>query len=162
MAFRKLSADELRAIRDREQAATLGPWRWRGNTTGHHLELRSLVGWKHRVMTFWRWGMQGAQPYFLSDDKGMVKPPKLVPSAPHNAWDIVAIDHPDARFIEHAREDIPRLLAHLEALEFEVGTLTGLLQCERGETVSIEELRAKYGTGQQGEVKDGGFTHRLV
>lgn len=106
---------DLAAIRAREQAATPGPWRWRANLSVHHVWLGSLARLKSTVMNFHRWGMQEAQPHF--NVGGIMRPPAYIVPEPHNAWDATGIDHPDARFIEHAREDIPALLAYCERLE---------------------------------------------
>lgn len=110
-----LSEERLQEIRARCQAATPGPWRWRGNLSGKCLRLTALIGLRPIVMSFERWGMQSARPVFRNERDVMVRPP-LVPSAPHNPWDIIAIDHPDARFIEHARQDVDDLLAEVERL----------------------------------------------
>lgn len=112
-------AARLAAIAERAAAATPGPWRWRGNLTAKGIELRSIARGRCTVMDFVRWGMQAATPRFIDAEK-IMRRPRLIPSAPHNAWDIVAIDHPDARFIEHSRADIDFLLG-------EVGTLRAAL-----------------------------------
>lgn len=121
--------DDFADIRQREAAATDGPWHWFGNTKTYNLRLGFWrKGWgRCTVMDFTRWGMQSAQPRF-SDDSAMM----------HNAsemavWevnrkatdprdrslyrhDVVGIRHPDAEFIAHARTDVPRLLAALDAV----------------------------------------------
>jgi hypothetical protein len=65
-------------------------------------------------MDFWRWGTQSAQPCFVTD--GIIRKPEWVMGPPHHPWEIVGIDHPDARFIEHSREDVGWLLGEVERL----------------------------------------------
>lgn len=106
--------DKLEEIRTRHEAASVGPWRWRGNTSSNDVHLRAIVSPLNVVLDYVRWGLQGCVPVFRED--GVLRKAKLIPSAPHNPWDIVAIDHPDARAIEHSWEDIDWLLAEVDEL----------------------------------------------
>jgi hypothetical protein len=130
----------LAEIRNREQAATPGPWRWFGNTDAREVYLATAGFGRMLVMRFARWGMRGAQPVFyprswkpnpesVSDFTGTGFPAgpgdlpvyEVAPQAESRddprvyRADIAGIRHPDAEFIARAREDVPRLLAGLEA-----------------------------------------------
>ena len=104
---------DLDAIQARVDAATEGPWYWRGHQRGpiyltpHTMRLPVVMGFR-------RLGMQSAQPEFVLD--GLFKPASelAVREVPYRD-DIIDIDHPDARFIARARTDIPALLAELRA-----------------------------------------------
>lgn len=106
--------NKLAEIRARHDAATPGPWRWRGNASSYDVHLRSIRSPLNVVLDYVRWGFQGCIPVFR--DGGVLTRARLVASAPHNAWDIVGIDHPDARAIEHSWEDIDWLLAEIGRL----------------------------------------------
>jgi hypothetical protein len=115
----------LAAIRERAAAATPGPWRWRGVLSSKSIELQSIPGRNGNrllsVMTFWRWGMQSAMPVFR-DEQQVLRKPNFTrpPERKHHDWYIGGIDHPDARFIEHSREDIDFLLGEVARLEAEL------------------------------------------
>lgn len=108
-------AARLAAIRERVAAATPGPWGWRGNKDAQQIILYRLAGWGDVVMSFARWGMQRARPHFVTD--GIIREPQWVMGPPHHPWQIDGIDHPDARFIEHSREDVDWLLGELAVAE---------------------------------------------
>lgn len=57
---------ELAVIRQREQAATPGPWAWFGNTDTHNIYLATRQWGRFIVMGFRRWGTQGARPMFAT------------------------------------------------------------------------------------------------
>lgn len=87
------AADRIAEIRAREQAATSGPWGYpfpRKNriTTAAYIDVTEAD-----------WGGEGLREYSLgcTDDR--------------NAWRAE-----DAEFIAHAREDVPHLLAALDAV----------------------------------------------
>lgn len=130
-----LPAGRLEEIRARAEAAFPGPWRWRGNTESRHLRLQSPHRGGMTVMDFVRWGMQGARPRFGIE--GLMYPAdKMVGyEVPHRS-DVVTVDHPDAEFIAHAREDVPALLAELARLR-EAGVPELLRE--------VVKLRAKRG-----------------
>ncbi|MEV7358180.1 hypothetical protein [Kitasatospora sp. NPDC091276] len=114
----------LDAIQARLDAATPGPWRWRGNTESRHLRLQTPHHGGLTVMDFERWGMQGAQPRFARDH--LMYPANEMVTYEVAAWskdiyrkDIVGIEHPDAEFIAAARQDVPALLARVRELEAE-------------------------------------------
>ena len=54
----------LDEIRQREQAATPGPWGWYGNTDVQSIYLATKRWGRFTVMSFRRWGMQAARPMF--------------------------------------------------------------------------------------------------
>ncbi len=110
-------SDRLAEVTARHDAATRGPWRWTGNTTGSgNLFLMAPDKWRHIVMGFERWGMQSAQPTFRVDGI-MVKAQELrVCPEDHNPWRVTGLNHPDAVAIERSWEDIDYLLAEVERL----------------------------------------------
>lgn len=107
--------DEIKA---RLAAATPGPWRWRGNTAAKQIDLQTVDRGGIYVMSFRRWGLQSAMPYFQSVPAGLIEPAMTfaVRPQPHNAWFIDGFDHPDAKLIEHAPADIEFLLREIERL----------------------------------------------
>lgn len=132
----------IKSIRDREKAATPGPWGWTGNLRLRWVELSTLHSGRLGVMRFVRWGMGGAQPIFLDPDSrahgiGAVTTVKAsdVPvfevcrdatSADDPRvyrQDIIGIRHPDAAFIAAARRDVPALLLVAEAASEVISTL---------------------------------------
>lgn len=124
-AMKPLTEGELSEIGGRAEAATFGPWEWCGNTDTHDIHLATVTGGRVFVLGFRRWGMQQAGPEFQGPVKMLpaheivkyqVAP--VVGSANRGdkrlyRADFRGLDHPDASFIEHSREDIPRLLADL-------------------------------------------------
>lgn len=104
-------AARLAAIKERAEAATPGPWGFRGNKDAQQITLFRLRAWGDVVMDFRRWGMQSAQPRFVTN--GIIRKPQWVMGPDHHPWEIVGIDHPDARFIEHSRSDIDFLLGEV-------------------------------------------------
>lgn len=126
-------ATRLAAIRERVAAATPGPWCWRGNKSAKDIQLQSIPGVNGNrllsVMTFWRWGMQSAMPGFRDERQVLRKPAWVIPQ-PWNDWLIGGIDHPDARFIEHSREDVEWLADELAAMEERCRSVAILLNTE--------------------------------
>lgn len=105
---------DIEQIRARFAAATVGPWIWKGNTIDKSMTLMAARGWGEIVVDFWRWGMQGAQPYFRTD--GLLHQGRMIASQPYKQWDIIAIDHPDAHFIAHSWSDVRDLLEEIDRL----------------------------------------------
>lgn len=107
----RLNDDELRSIREREQAATPGPW--------VHGTSDKLSKWAYDVAWYHGLGMDERDHYTVQTAPGVDYRDRQAPS------------ECDAEFIAHAREDVPALLAHASALQEEVGLLrTGLLQVQ--------------------------------
>lgn len=95
---------------------TPGPWGWFG--TDHGVYLATKHSGRRFVMGFRRLGMNGAQPTFQIEKKGMVPASDLVQFEVGNKavrgfsaakkdgtvyrYDVTAIDHPDARLIAAA------------------------------------------------------------
>jgi len=111
-----MTREELDAIKAREAAATPGPWAWEANSRSKHLML-----WNSRrdiVMDFTRYGTSGASPRFNVDGI-MRRADELARSYPglehHIGYDNY-IDHPDAKFIAHAKQDVSALAAEVERL----------------------------------------------
>lgn len=111
----RLTPEELAAIRDREQKATPGPWRWEPGVIKHYVV--SANGELH----------MGVQEWHPLDGH-------TVPAAENCA------------FVAHARQDIPRLLAHIEAVEAALkrrnawaGTVCGFLDWMTTETFSCDD-----------------------
>jgi hypothetical protein len=109
---------EFEEIKARNAARTPGKWYWRGNLKSKSVEL--VTPWKgtHLIMDFWRYGTQGAQPYFLNRAEGIIESFKTWVTPDHN-HSFVGIDNPDAEFIARASEDIPALIAEIERLREE-------------------------------------------
>lgn len=122
----------LQEIQARAVAATEGPWHWSGNTDSRHLALSywsRAIGRCH-VMSFGRWGMQGATPMFrAAPDDWFMRPAhenaiyEVAPAATSRndpkvyRADVVGFRHPDAVFIAHSRQDVDDLLAVIAAVE---------------------------------------------
>ena len=110
-----LTNEQLKAIRTRENAATPGNWQWNINTS---LKQIRLDNGRCVVMGFLRYGTDSAAPAFLID--GLIKRAdkfaKSIPGLEHHIGYDDYIDHPDAEFIAHARQDIPALLEHIAKL----------------------------------------------
>lgn len=105
-------------------AYTPGPWRWEINVKSKRVQLsggppRSGFGrFDLTVMSFARWGMNGASPVFWHWD-GNVGDPKMadelakpVAGREHHAAWFQDLDHPDARLIAQA-PDMHALIADL-------------------------------------------------
>lgn len=138
---------DLEAIEARANAATEGPWHWAGNTDVNRIYLATWVPGMGRctVMDFSRWGMQSARPRF-SEDLMMVNADKravyeVAPEAKSRddqrvyRADIVGIDHPDAEFIAHARQDVPAMLERIREQEAELARLRAVTSPTREELV---------------------------
>lgn len=122
---------DLESIERREAAATPGPWRWEVSLKSKQI---SLNGGKPRydltVMDFERWGMAGARPRLLERSSGhglmlMTSADKFAAEVPgrehHREW-FQTLNHPDAEFIAHARQDVSALVAEVKSLRAEVDT----------------------------------------
>lgn len=107
---------ELRTL---AAAATPGPWAWFGNLTTHEVYLATVKRGRVYVMDFVRWGMTGAAPRFQCEhimervDKFAVRE---VPYRGH----FNEIDHPDARYIAAACNELPAALDEIERLTREL------------------------------------------
>jgi hypothetical protein len=102
---------------------TRGPWGWFG--TDHGVYLATKHSGRRFVMGFRRLGMNGAQPTFQVERKGMIPASELVQFEVGNKavrgfaeakkdatvyrYDVVAIDHPDARLIAAAPDMLEAL-----------------------------------------------------
>ncbi|MCG6493401.1 hypothetical protein [Kitasatospora sp. A2-31] len=144
---------DLDAIKARVQAATPGPWRWRGNTEARHLRLQTPHRGGLTVMDFKRWGMQGARPRFARDY--VMHPADEMVEYEVAAWsehiyrkDVVGIDHPDAQFIAAARTDVPALVAEVERLTAELVEMTDLRDraIAKQDELRAERWPAHFGT----------------
>lgn len=113
---------DLSALRALADAATPGPWRWELNLKHKTLHLCGGVPrFDLTVMDLQRWGMSGAVVRLRNPENGldMMRPATQfaapVPGREHHADWFQSLNHPDARFIEAAREAVPSLLAHVAA-----------------------------------------------
>lgn len=117
---------DLGPIKEREARAMRGPWRWEINLSSRIVKLcGGQPRYDKTVMDFVRWGMNGAAPRFLRDDGGhLLLTHAKEMTAPvagrehHENW-FRRLVHPDAEFLEHARTDIPLLVAEVERLRTE-------------------------------------------
>lgn len=118
---------KLQEIGERWAAATPGPWYWNtyhmDNPYHASLHLMSNQGNRPSVMEFRRHGMQGALPSFAQFENG--KPTGFIEPATA-FWDRenMVIDHPDARAIASAPEDIEALLEIVRLKDEEIAGLT--------------------------------------
>lgn len=112
-----LSEQELLEIEERWSKATKGPWHWTLSEIGKQVTLfnsRSMT-----VMDFARWGVR-AIPRFRNDKDLMVKADSIsevVVGREHHASWYKSLNHPDAKAIEHAPEDVRKLLEHIRELK---------------------------------------------
>lgn len=124
---------DIEAIRQRAAAAMPGPWFWWGNVDVQNISLMGRMAGRPGMMTvmdFTRWGMQSAQPQFC-DARGLLVKASADPMPIYQVCpeattrqdprvyrgDFLALRHPDATFIAHARQDIDDLLAYIDHLE---------------------------------------------
>lgn len=114
-----LTPAEIAEIQTRTNKATPPPWGWFGNTNCHEIYLSTIDRGRLYVMQFVRWGMRGACPVFQkynSDGNGEMFPAHELAPVDHNG-SFTTISNPDADFIAHSREDVPRLLKLIKAYE---------------------------------------------
>ena len=117
------------------KAHTPGPWRWEINLDSKQVYLSGgTPKYDSYVMSFTRWGMQGAAPMFLTQYtpymnihhhcKKWVSP---VPGREHHAGWFQTLVHPDALLIESA----PLLLESLLEILHYQGTADSALKDEQ-------------------------------
>jgi len=106
-----LSREEIGAIREREQAATVGFWQ-----QSYFVPHRRYNGKSKEWMDERR-----------SEEKLIVRGSGVIGESDCNPICQVFKDPKDAAFIAHARTDIPALLAHIEAQEKLIEELTEAL-----------------------------------
>ena len=114
-----LTAEQLAELRQLAEAATPGPWHWAGDLRFGMYLAHWRPGWGQcTVMDFVRHGMRGAQPRFADENSHMAH--KAVDIAIREVSyrdDIVALDHPDARWIAAASPEVVlALLARIDEL----------------------------------------------
>ena len=126
-----LKDEELPELRRVASEATLGEWKWFGNTDSKQFYLATQHAGRRFVMLFARYGMQNAQPVFQDLERHvMVKARDLVeyevcPEAGPDAKDrrvyrrdIGRINHPDAIFMEQfSPYNALRLLNKIDELQ---------------------------------------------
>jgi len=99
---------------------TPGPWGWFGNANSQHIYLATKHSGRMYVMDFKRWGMNGAQPRFHPEDRGMVPAKDLITFEVGNPsvvgvdaakedtsvyrYDIRGVDNADAQLIATSPE----------------------------------------------------------
>ena len=117
---------DIKAIKERCDKATQGPWIWDIRKNDKHVMLRSTVGLRNIVMDFIRWGTQSATPRFIVD--GIMKVAALfaksIPGCEHHTGFDDYIDHPDADFIAHSRTDVENMVADIESLQAQLAEVT--------------------------------------
>jgi hypothetical protein len=152
---------DIKAIKERRDKATPGPWMWNVNEHGQQMELVTKHSGQYIVMGFDRWGMHSAQPTFQvyekyegpvtkRGSKGMKKAIQLSKWAQDYRHNDGWVEHPDADFIAHAWEDETALLAEIESLQVQ------LSESQRREWAAVEILRTIdwVGSGAKGRIED--------
>ncbi|MGW1930438.1 hypothetical protein [Streptomyces sp. NPDC001919] len=145
-----MEEQRLAEIVARAEAATAGPWQWSGNTDVRDMRLQAQHHGGLTVMDFVRWGMQDACPRFARN-WAMYRADEMAEYQVHQmGWvdkseppyraDISGIDHPDARFIAAAREDVPALLAEVTRLREERHSTNEALS-DAAETIRVQRDR---------------------
>jgi hypothetical protein len=126
-ADRILTEERLKEIKDRADAATFGPWGWFGS--GKEPYLATHTGGRVFVMMPRRSGMNGATIFWQGPDFAICPTTDFAVKEREYREQLDGyhdgIDHPDAKFIAHAREDIPALLAHIAELEAQLERVCG-------------------------------------
>lgn len=137
----------IERAKELDKQATPGPWMWDLRTTYHDVKIVTTHSGQYYVMSFDRWGMQGAAPCFQVYDKyegpvnkrgshGMFRADKLAKSYPgkehHKGFDDYP-DHPDAKFIAESRQLVTDLIAAVEQLSTELEKATA----ERDAAISL-------------------------
>ncbi|WP_063748905.1 hypothetical protein [Streptomyces sp. NRRL B-24484] len=117
MSTEPMTPERFAEIQAREEAATPGPWRWRGDTAARHLRLQTPHRGGLTIMDFIRWGMNGARPRFARG--GLMYPADEMATYDYRK-NVVGIDNPDAAFIAHARQDVADLIAEVGWLAAEL------------------------------------------
>jgi len=119
-----MTPERFEEIIRRCRNATKGPWYWDVNPAFKRVDLTSG---KSAVMVFKRWGMNSAQPMFLRDHiyEPVTEFTRVVPGREHHAEWFQDLDHPDANFIAHARQDMEDLIEALYEAHEEIANLTG-------------------------------------
>lgn len=122
---------------------TPGPWQWFGNTQSKLFYLATPDRGRQFVMTFCRYGIQGAQPAFQVNglmhkaselcryevgDSGVIGAEQARTNSTVYRKDVSGIDNPDARLIADAWR-IPLLLARIAQLE---SALSDLVEAQNG------------------------------
>lgn len=115
----RLTAEKEAEIRAREAAARPGPWIWNANPCSKTISLESVAPsrWNETVLACMRWGMSGAI-FVFNNQHGLLEKAsayfKNFPKRDHHANWAQTVEHPDADFIAHARQDVPALLDALD------------------------------------------------
>lgn len=138
-------SDEVRSSFDlsRFEGHTPGPWGWHGNAGSKSLQLSTKHSGRRHVMTFTRWGFNGAQPQFQPGKHGMVKAADLLQFEVGNKsivgvkaaekddsvyrYDVRGIACADAELIAAAPDILSRVRT-LEAALREIQDFTGALE----------------------------------
>lgn len=136
-----MTPERIAEIKQRCEAATPGPWFWRG---GKAKPLTLHAGNMDIVMCFCRSGMSAATAMFnvrglLYKATELMKPRQ---GQEHNASFMSDVDHPDAQFIAKAREDVPALLTAVESLQADNARLRAALVQARSEIITPSTLAA--------------------
>ena len=119
-----MNNDRISEIRARCDAATPGPWKWK-MWTGCLKDVY-LAGSEKVAMSFGRYGRSGGAPYFPHNGL-MTRVDKLFTRAQKKERKFSFFDflnHPNAEFIAHAREDLPWALDIIAAQQAEIDRLS--------------------------------------
>ena len=112
-----MTDDELRAIRERAEAATPGPWYWIPAPIGEGVQGQFVSSCNGAICNFGRWTRK-------------------------HGWDqAIPPVTETAAFIAHAREDIPRLLDEIASLKRQIAEIALL----RGAIAAQDDRARKAG-----------------
>lgn len=143
----------IERAKELDKQATPGPWMWDLRTNYRDVKIVTTHSGQYYVMSFERFGMQGAAPCFQVYDKydgpvnkrgshGMFRADKLAKSYPgkehHKGFDDYP-DHPDAKFIVESRQLVTELIAAVEQLSAELELVTA--ERENPKPLTLDELR---------------------
>jgi len=120
----RLTDGQVKVIKDKLSKITPGKWAWRLNPKAKDLMLISNASMMPIVLTFWRYGFQGAIAVFRDFDRDILEKADKwgVKREPHHNYNL-DIKHPDAQFIADASADMRDLLDTIEALQHELDSL---------------------------------------